>query len=958
MKKIMWIILVSTSFCFGQNKQGINERQWVDSVYNSLNLDEKIGQLFMVAAYSNKNESHVQSLEKLIKESHIGGLIFFQGGPMRQAQITNRLQARSKLPMLIGIDAEWGLSMRLDSTYRFPWNMTLGAIEDLGLIEDFGKAVAQQSKRIGVQFNFAPVVDININPKNPIIGVRSFGEDKERVTERALAFTRGFQGEGLFATAKHFPGHGDTSADSHYNLPLLDFSKSRLHRIELYPYKALIDKGISSVMVAHLSVPSIEPDKNTPTSLSYHVVTKLLKEELGFEGLVFTDALNMKAAANYLKPGEVDLAAFQAGNDLLLFSEDVPTAAEKIRQAYEKGEVTEARLEYSVKKILKYKFRAGLYHTPIINYDNLQEELTDASYDDLNYTLYEQAMTVLKNEKHQIPFKNLEKQKFAYLKIGEDSGDSFLQMLRKFAPVEELTASQLDQASKYTKVIIGYHKTDNPWRKHEFQASEIDLIQKLAKQNKVVLVSFAKPYALSGIYNFDDIETVLFAYQNNKFAHAAAAQVLFGAIGAKGKLPVTVNEEFRVGEGIKTRPIQRLGFSTPSRVGMDAQALIKIDSIAQKAIEDRMTPGLQIVIARHGKVVYEKSFGYHTYDRKLAVQNTDLYDLASLTKILATVPMLIKMYDAGKITMQTPLGKLIPEFKYSDKSEITLGNLLTHQAGLQAWIPFYKKTLDDSGKPSEQWYSKTFSEDYPLQVSEHLFMKKNYNKEIVKQIAESSLLSKKEYKYSDLGFIALKGYIESVYRESLDRLVGKEFYSKLGAATLTYKPLQKFDVSEIAPTEVDTYFRYTTVHGYVHDMTAAMEGGVAGHAGLFANALDVTKMMQLFLNKGQYGEERFFSAHAFDVFNQCIYCDKGNRRGIGFDKPQLPGKPGPTCGCVAKSSFGHTGFTGTMAWADPELDLVFVFLSNRTYPDSSDNKLSKANVRENIQQVVYDAIIN
>lgn len=963
MKRALLTLLLLPFLSHGQPKNKlysseIQQRQWVDSVYNSMSLDRRIGQLFMVAAYSNKNEKHVAELERLVNVNHVGGLIFFQGGPQRQAQIANRLQGQSKLPLLVGIDGEWGLRMRLDSTYRFPYNMTLGAVQNLDLIEEVGKAMAKQSKRIGIHFNFGPVVDVNNNPDNPIIGVRSYGETREIVTDRALAFMNGYQSEGLFATAKHFPGHGDTSTDSHHNLPLIDLDKDRLHQVELYPYKKLFKNGLSSVMVAHLNLPAYEPNDAIPSSLSYNVVTKLLRDELEFEGLIFTDALNMKGVANYLSPGEVDLAAFKAGNDLLLFSEDVDKAAIKIKEAYELGDISESRLAYSVKKVLGYKYKVGLTKPLVIDQTNLVEELNDAVYDDLNTKLYSEAITLVKNNNKLVPIRKLEHEKIAYVALGDDDGTPFLEMMRNYTTIEVVAATDLSRLKDYSLVVIGYHKVDNPWRNHNFSIEEKAIIGEIAKDNKAILVSFAKPYALSGIEDeIKELDALVVGYQNNTFAEQAAAQIVFGALGAKGELPVTITRKYDVGTGIKTKSIDRLGFSTPANEGLDPVVLRKIDSIAQYAIDQQITPGAQILVARHGKVVYNKSFGYHTYQPEYPVKNTDLYDLASLTKILATLPMVMKLYDEHKITMHSKLGDLVPEFKRTDKQDITLKDLLTHQSGLVAWIPFYKSTLDSVSRPDSNLYRTQFSPDFPTQVSEHLFIKKGYTQTMLNEIANSKLASKKEYKYSDLGFISLKQYIESAYYRTLDQLVQEKFYQSIGANRLTYLPLRKFDAKEITPTEEDNYYRYTTVHGYVHDMGAAMQGGVAGHAGLFGTALDVAKIMQLYLNEGHYGEEQFFSKSTFEVFNACVYCDKGNRRGIGFDKPQLAGKPGPTCGCASLTSFGHTGFTGTMTWADPEKDLIYVFLSNRTYPDSNSNRLSKENIRENIQQVIYESIV-
>lgn len=965
MKKISLTILLCGLLGFAKSTSTFKSKDhdpqtkvWVDSVYSTLNLDQKIGQLYMVAAYSNKRADHLKSLEDLVEKQHIGGIIFFQGGPVRQANMTNTLQSKSKLPLLVGIDGEWGLSMRLDSTYSFPYNMTLGAVQDMQLIEDLGKASAQQAKRIGLQFNFGPVVDVNINPSNPIIGVRSFGETPEIVSERAVAYTKGYQSEDIFATAKHFPGHGDTSSDSHYKLPVMDYDMERLEQVELYPYTELIKNDLASVMVAHLNFPALESDPNIPSSLSYNIVTKLLREQMGFEGLIFTDALNMKGAIGNLKPGEVDLLAFKAGNDLILFSENVPLGASKIKQAYEKGDISEQRLAYSVKKILEYKYKAGLTSQQKVETKDLVRDLNDQQYDQLNQELYNQAITVLKNQDDILPIKNLKSQNIAYLQIGDQQEQGFYNDLSQFASITKIKEDDLDALDKFTTVIIGYHKVDNPWRNHNYSSSYKALIEKVAKSNKTILVSFAKAYALEGLGVMTNLNSVVQAYQNNRFAKQAAAEVIFGALGAKGKLPVTINSYFPVGSGVTTSEIGRLGWGSASSENMDLENLGKIDSIVNYAITNKFTPGAQVLVARNGKVIYNKSFGYHDYSKDQKVVNSDLYDLASLTKILATLPMLMQMYDQGKIQMDSKLSSVLPEFAGSDKGDITLKDLLTHQSGLPSWVPFYKATLDSDNKPDLGIYNYYASKDYPTQVCENLFIKKDYSQQMLERILNTSLTKKKTYKYSDLGFIALKEFIERDYKQSLDKAVDQQFYSALGANKLTYLPLEKFDLSEIPPTEIDDYFRYTIVQGYVHDMAAAMQGGVAGHAGLFGTALDVAKVMQMYLNKGSYGEEEFFSAKTFDDFNECVYCSKGNRRGIGFDKPQLPGTPGPTCNCASINSFGHTGFTGTMAWADPEKNLIYVFLSNRTYPNANVNLLSKHNIREDIQEVIYNSILD
>lgn len=937
------------------------ETKWVDSIYAQMTFEEKVGQLFMVAAYSNKDTVHVNSIDKLIKENKIGGLIFFQGGPGRQANLTNRFQSKSKVPLFIGIDAEWGLSMRLDSTYKYPWNTTLGAVRDLKLIEEVGKNMAQEAKRIGAQFNFAPVIDINTNPKNPIIGNRSFGEDKMNVTEHAIALMKGIQNQGIFCTGKHFPGHGDTALDSHYALPLVSFSKDRIEKVELYPYKRMFDEGLVSVMVAHLNIPSLEPRDNYPTSVSYNVVTDLLQNELGFEGLIFTDALNMKAASKFLKPGDIDLEAFLAGNDILLFAENVPLAVQKISDAYQTGLITDDRIAKSVKKILHHKFKAGLNHYKPIETKNLSSDLNTTFKDALQYQLYEHATTVLKNKNNILPIKNLD-QKIAYVKLGDDTNLSFVTTLKKYTDVTEVSHTNLDslevKLKEFNTVIVGYHKSDKAWKKHDFTETELLWLQDIAKKNTVILDAFTKPYSLSGIPNFEDFEGIVMSYQNSDISQVVGGELLFGAIESQGKLPVSINEEYKDGFGLTTEKLNRLGFTAPENVGMSPKVLSQIDVIAKKAIDGKMTPGIQVLVARRGKVLFQKSYGYHTYDPITKVQNSDIYDVASVTKMVSTLPNVMQVFEQGKISLDSKLGDMLPKLKGTNKQDISFKDLLSHYAGLQAWIPFYKTTLNADKFPSDKYYSLNSKEGFTTQVAGSLYLRNDYQDSIIKQIVDSKLLEKKEYKYSDFTFILLKEYLEKTTGKSLDVLSTENFYKSLGMNNTMYNPLRKLDVSVIAPTEEDTYFRHALVQGYVHDMAAAMQGGVAGHAGIFSNAMDIAKIMQMYLQKGNYGNIQYFKPSTFDIFNTCYFCSEGNRRGLGFDKPQL-GKEGPTCGCVSKSSFGHTGFTGTMAWADPETEIVYIFLSNRTYPDSNAaNKLSKENIREDIQKVIQEAILD
>jgi len=938
------------------------QKTWVDSTFNSLSLKEKIGQLYMVQVFSNQDQATKKTILNQIKTHHIGGVIYSNGGPVRQAQLNNELQAASKIPLLVGMDAEWGLSMRLDSTYAFPWNMTLGAIKNLDLIRQTGKHIGEHCKRIGVHFNFAPVVDINTNPENPIIGNRSFGEDKEEVTKRAIAFMEGMQSAGVLATAKHFPGHGDTASDSHKTLPTINFSAKRIDSLELYPYKKLFSKGLSSVMVAHLSVPNLDSRPDYPSSLSYPIVTELLKEKLGFKGLIFTDALSMKGVSNFSDPGEIDLQAFLAGNDVMLMSNEVSQGIEALYAAVESGVISEKRLEHSVKKILSAKYKVGLHQFEPIKTTNLVADLNRQKDDVLYQQLMENAITLVQNHNDLLPLKNLELRKIAYVSMGNADTTPFLTTLNKYTKVDPVRADNLDELiselKQYNTVIVGLHTSNaNPWKSYQFTDKELVWLYEIARTNTVILNVFSKPYALNDLKSIANFESILMAYQNSPMAQQTAAQIIFGALPAKGKLPVSCGSNFNMGDGLAINSLHRLTYGLPESVGIDSKRLHKIDSVASYAISEHMTPGIQLLVARKGKVIYENYFGYHTYKKINKVKFNDLYDVASLTKILATLPLLMELVDSGVIKLKSTLGELLPSYKNSNKKGITIQEMLSHFAQLKPWIPFYISTLDTvTQKPNPKFYRNKPSKKFSIKVNERLYMRTDFKDSIQDRIIDSELLEEKKYRYSDLPYYILKSILEKHYDLPLDALVQQHFYKSLGANYTTYKPLEKFNKNQLVPTENDDYYRYNIVHGYVHDMGAAMQGGVGGHAGLFSNANDVAKLMQMYLQNGTYGDRRYFSSNTFEAFNTCHYCDQDNRRGVGFDKPQLE-EEGPTCGCVSMTSFGHSGFTGAYAWADPEEEIVYVFLANRTFPDSKSNRLLKENIRTDIQRLIYESII-
>jgi beta-glucosidase-like glycosyl hydrolase/CubicO group peptidase (beta-lactamase class C family) len=940
---------------------------WADSVFETLTPDERIAQLFMVAAYSNKDTNHTKKIDSLIIKNKIGGLIFMQGGPLRQARLINKYQKLSKVPLMVSIDGEWGLAMRLDSTIKYPWQMTLGAIQDEQLIYEMGVDIGEQCKRLGIHVNFAPVVDVNVNPKNPIINARSFGENKENVTNKGIAYMKGMQSVNVMANAKHFPGHGDTDKDSHKSLPTINHSKARMDSVELYPFYKLIENGLASMMVAHLYIPAYVKEYNMATTLSKDVVTNLLQDSLGFKGLIFTDALNMKGVSATYRPGVVDVKALLAGNDVLLFPGDVPTGIEEINKAIANGEISREEVDKRCLKILRAKQWEGLDKYKAVDTSKLVEDLNKREYELLNRKLSEASLTVLQNKGGMLPLKELNTLKIASLSIGEGEINEFQNTLSLYSQVDHFTikeleskknADLLDTLRQYNTIIVSIHKSNkHPWKKYKIGAGTKDMLANLTKKNKVILTVFANPYSLIGFNQIEKTEALIMAYQNSIYAKEAAAQLIFGGIGANGKLPVSVSDKFKEGAGVEVKTLGRFKYTVPEEVGINASYLNEIDTIAISGISEHAYPGCQVLVARKGKVIYRKSFGHHTYEKKRPVINSDIYDLASITKISATLLSVMQLQDQNKISLDMNLCDYLPEL-IPDTSiyiNLNLREILSHQSGLQAWVPFYLKTLI-KGMPRYEIYSLDSSATYPYRVAKNLYINKYYPDTIYQRILRGPLKEKK-YRYSDLGYYFLMKIVEKYTQEPMEDYVGK-IYADMGMTTTGYMPRERFSLDRIPPTEYDMVFRKQLVHGDVHDPGSAMLGGVGGHAGVFSNANDLAKLMQMYLNGGTYGGKRYIKDTTLHEFTVCQFCKEGkeNRRAVGFDKPFLQGYGGPTCDGISQKSFGHTGFTGTMAWADPDEEIVYIFLSNRIYPDAENKKLLKMNIRTDIQQVIYRAI--
>tara|TARA_A100001234_G_scaffold177801_1_gene159747 strand:- start:843 stop:3755 length:2913 start_codon:yes stop_codon:yes gene_type:complete len=939
----------------------LDQKKWVDSIYNGLSLDEKIGQLFFVQATS-KTENNSEKILNDIKNFKIGGLIFSTGHPSIQANLTNKYQNISDIPLLISMDAEWGIGMRIDSVPKFPWNMSLGAIKNNLLVEEIGEEIGNQFNRLGIHMNFAPVIDINTNPKNPIIGNRSFGESKINVSNKGISFTRGIQSKNILATAKHFPGHGDTSKDSHLTLPTIDFDKKRIYDVELYPFKQLIDNGLAAIMIAHLNIPSMEKADMLPSTLSKNIIENTLIKKLNFKGLIITDALEMKGVSDYSKKN-IDLMAFLAGNDILLMSSDISKGIKSIKKAYKKGKISDERLSRSVKKILMAKYLVGLNKYKPVKLDSINNDLNTISTYNLISECIENIPTLLKNTNNSLPVK-LNSNNILNIQFGNDDGIVFNNYLNKFKKVESIKSSSLNNnqlielINKYETIIVSIHmKSDSPWENmnKKFSIKEIEMLKIIEKHQKKILISFTNPYMLTQL-NLKLYNSIIISYQNNPEFQKITAQQVFGAKELNGSLPVSINSNFKEGDGIFLDNINILSYDSPESVGLDIKKLSKIDSIINYAIEKEMTPGAQILVAKNSKIIYDKSFGKLRYNKVSKTDNNTIYDLASLTKILVTTPIVINLVDRGVISLNTRLEEIISRYKTSNKSKISIKELLSGHAGLQAWIPFYKLTLDNDNKPSSEYYTFKETEFNKLEVSSNLYLRTDYIDTIRNVIRDSDLL-KEKYKYSDLSYLIIQEFIEDHYGKNLDQIIDDLLFSKLGV-DLTYNPYQKYNTKNIAPTEIDEYFRFREINGYVHDMSAAMFGGVSAHAGLFGNTNNVAKVMQMYLQGGNYANQQILNTETINLFNICYYCDENNRRGVGFDKPQLEDE-GPTCNCVSMKSFGHSGWTGTFAWADPEHELIYIFLSNRSYPGgetASESKLVKENIRSKIQEVIYSSI--
>ena len=943
---------------------------WVDSVMSSLTIDQQIAQTIWIAAWSNKDISHEVEVSDMIKKYGVGGIIFFQGTAAKQAELTNYYQSITKVPLLISMDAEWGIGMRLSSVEKYPYQMTLGAIRNDSMIYQFGTSVAAQFKRAGMQINLAPVADININPRNPVINYRSFGEQRENVAAKTISYMKGMQDNGILASAKHFPGHGDTDVDSHEDLPRISHSRSRLDSIEIYPFLKLINEGTGSIMTAHLNLPSLDTSSGLPSTLSSVIIKDLLIKQLGFKGLIITDAMNMQGVTKYFKKGEADAKALQAGNDVIEFVLDVEAAINETKNYIKAKKITPEEIAQKCRKILAVKYWSGLAESNHVNAENIDEDLSPASSLALIRNLYASALTLLTNNQNLIPLKNLEKIKIATLAINRKSVSSFQLQAGKYLkadhyviiPGDSTMPDLLKKLAGYDIVLAGVYGLDQrPNRGFGITAELTSFIEKLVVNQKTIITWFGNPYGIDKIESLDKADGLLLAYQENKDTEELSAQLIFGGIGAKGALPVTINEKWKSDYGIVTPGNLRLQYGIPESAGISSAILNnKIDSVANAGLEAKAFPGCVVMVARKGIVVFHKAYGYQTYDSRTPLMVDDLFDLASVSKVSSSLPGFMLLDSEDKFSADKTLGSYLPYYKNSNKEDLVMRDIFTHQAGLTPFIPFYRYTTKKDGSYKRKTCSPVYSKKYPVKVAHNVYLHKNYRKKMFTKIKKSDL-GEKKYNYSDLTFIITPEIIENITGQKWHEFVTSNIYRKIGAYDVTFNPYLNYPLGRIVPTEYDSLFRKQQLLGTVHDEMAGMLGGISGHAGLFATSNDLMKLMELYRRMGNYGGDQLISQSVLEEYTAVQFPGNNNRRGVGFDKPmlnnsQLPaGQAYPAPG-ASPSSFGHSGYTGTFVWVDPENEISYVFFSNRVYPTRNNNIISDLSIRGSILQAIYDSI--
>ncbi len=953
--------------------------KWVDSVYNSLTLRQRVAQMFCPKI--DPRRADARQAAKRYAEAGVGGLLFSEGSIEQYATLTNYVQQLAKVPVLMTFDGEWGLSMRVDDTPRFPRNMGLGAVRDECLLYQYGREMARECRLLGIHVNFAPVADVNSNPSNPVIGHRSFGEDPARVAAMSVAYSQGLEDGGVQAVAKHFPGHGDTATDSHKAFTRVDHSKAYMDSVDLVPFRSYVDAGCSGVMVGHISVPSLDAS-GTPASLSRKISTGLLRDNLGFDGLIYTDALDMKGAQVTGKNNCI--LAVEAGADVLLSGVRTLSDIEAVEAAVVAGRIPVADIETRCKRILRYKYILGLNRLKPVDSDikRLSEQINSDRADRVNRLLSAATMTVLRNNGNILPLGQLDKTGIAVVSIGAGADNEFADMCSRYASVENftvrenarLTASTVAAIRKHDVVIVAIF-TDKPWAR--------EAAAMLRGTRGMVDVFFVNPYRMA---RFDaalqSAAAVVMAYDDTPLTREYAAQAVFGGINVSGRLPVAVKGLFPKGAGIDLRKT-RLGYTVPEAKGLRASLSDSIDSIVAVGLRTGAFPGCQVLVARGGDVVHSRSYG-RTTDGGPEVTHSTVYDLASVSKALGTLPGVMKAYDMGLFDLDDLASKHIPGLRDTDKADVTVKQLLYHESGMRPSLAVHDAMFDPDSyegalisakkdathgiKIQNRAYgnnaarlradiTRTAAEPgFGIEAARGLYVGQETIDTLMNRIYHSPLRANKNYTYSCLNFCLLMDMEQHLTGQPHQDFMTDSVWAPLGAYTACYRPLGKHPLEKIAPTENDTFLRRQTVHGYVHDETAAMLGGVSGNAGVFACADDLAKVCQMWLNGGTYGDKRILSEATVDLFTKSK--SPTCRRGLGFDKPDVENpENSPTCDEAGAAVYGHLGFTGTVFWVDPEQDLIFIFLTNRVNPTRDNAAFNKLNIRPELFRQVYKAII-